>query len=107
MTDTQRLRDAWADVREHIAAIAELHDVIAVEMGGHTDVEGAVGGAIRIMRTQRGQLAARDRVLDERDRTIQQLRDQVATLRAAYVRSIQADNEHFNQRVAQARKEAI
>ena len=83
MTDTQRLRDAWADVREHIAAIAELHDVIAVEMGGHTDVEGAVGGAIRIMRTQRA-------VIEQQRREMVQL---VAEI-----------NPTFNQRAAMARE---
>lgn len=81
MTDTQRLRDAWADVREHIAAIAELHDVIAVEMGGHTDSEGACMGAIRIMRDLRGRLAARDRTIAERDGTIASLRTEIATIR--------------------------
>ena len=86
MTDTQRLREASVEIREVVAQVAELHDVIEREFGGHTDTEGACAGAIRVLRAQR---------------------DQIATLRAAYVKSIQADNEHFSQRIAQTRKDAI
>jgi len=38
---------------EAISQIADLHDFITNEMGGYSDLEGAVNAAIRIMREQR------------------------------------------------------
>ena len=52
-SDDMNLRAAVDALREAVAQIAELHDVLVVEFGGHRDTEGAVGAAIRILREQR------------------------------------------------------
>jgi len=47
----QAVRDAYRE-------IAELRAVLNDEFGGHTDAEGACGGAIRVMRKQAETIAA-------------------------------------------------
>lgn len=55
-SDDMNLRAAVDALREAVAQIAELHDVLVVEFGGHRDTEGAVGAAIRILREQRTEI---------------------------------------------------
>ena len=84
------LRALWESHREMYASIVALRDVLVNEFGGHADSEGAVNGAIRILREQRAEI--------ERLRGTGKIMRQGETIQEFYDR-VKQDNPTLSKRV--------
>lgn len=96
-SDDLNLRAAVDALREAVAQIAELYDVLVVEFGGHRDTEGAVDGAIRILREQRAEI--------ERLKRSMGLVQRADESHEAFKARVAVTNDKFDMRACMARSE--